>query len=515
MRKGLLRLQHGRIDRIVPRAFELVAQAHAWFWRGPAAFCRDRRKIRRSPAKPAVGSRERIGPEGCDHLPSTDEKPQVSPQTPRVGLRYSFFAFALLCGQIGFAQAPPQKLTLKDAEALALRNHPQVLAAENEVGYANQQIVEARSAYYPTVDADLTGSGANHQARIGAGYLTDSRLFDRYGNGITLSQLITDVGRTPNLVASSRFGAQATSQTYQATRYNVLLQVNRAYYDALHAQAVVKVAEETVAARQLLDEQVNALAKNKLKSDLDASFADVNVAEAKLLLLRAQDSLQESYAELSRALGSDQSLTYQLVDEPLPPSPPAKPDDLVTQAMGNRPELASLRFSRESAYKFADAEKDLSRPIVSLVGVAGYIPYIAQLTNQLTPSEYAAAAVNVQIPVFNGHLFAARREAAHYRALEADQNLRNEQERIARDVRVAWASSLNAFQRIDVTAQFLRQASLALQLAQGRYDLGLSSIVELTQAQLNLTQAEIENLSAKYDYQSQYAVLQYALGLLR
>jgi outer membrane protein len=72
-----------------------------------------------------------------------------------------------------------------------------------------------------------------------------------------------------------------------------------------------------------------------------------------------------------------------------------------------------------------------------------------------------------------------------------------------------------AYQRLDVTAQLLRQASLALQLAQGRYDLGLSSIVELTQAQLNVTTAEIENLNAKYDYQSQYASLQYTLGALR
>ena len=82
-------------------------------------------------------------------------------------------------------------------------------------------------------------------------------------------------------------------------------------------------------------------------------------------------------------------------------------------------------------------------------------------------------------------------------------------------MRVAWADSMTAFQRIDVTAQFLRQASLALDLAQGRYQLGLSSIVELMQGQLNLTQAELENLSAKYDYQRQYAVLQYALGLLQ
>jgi outer membrane protein len=424
-------------------------------------------------------------------------------------------ALLVFGGQMVFAQTPSPKLTLKEAEELALKNHPQILAAGGEVGYAKQQVVETRSAYYPTVDADITGSTANNGARIGAGYLTDSRLFNRFGQGITVSQLITDVGRTSHLVASSRFNAQATEQTLQATRYDVLLQVNRSYVDVLHSQSLIRVAEETVAARQLLFDQVSALAKNKLRSQLDVSFADVNVSEAKLLLLRAQDGVQEAYAELARALGSDQVVNYQLVDEPLPPTPPAKADDLIVQAMTNRPELASLRLSREAAYKFVEAEKDLARPNVTLVGVAGYIPYIAQLTSQTIPSEYGGAAVNVQVPVFNGHLFSARREAARYRALESDQNLRNQQERIARDVRVAWSSTLTAFQRIDVTAQFLRQASLALDLAQNRYQLGLSSIVELTQAQLNLTQAEIENLSAKYDYQSQYSALQYSIGLLR
>lgn len=411
------------------------------------------------------------------------------------------------------AQQP--KLSLQEAEMMALQNHPRIQAAQDEAAYANQQVAVSRSSYYPNVAAEVTGSQANEGARIGAGFLTDSRLFDRFGQGITFSQLITDAGRTGNLVATSRLQAQAGSQNVLATRYDVLLQVNRAYFDVLHAQALVKVAQETIDARQLLLDQVTALANNNLKSRLDVSFADVNVSEAKLLLLRAQDAVEEAYAELSRSLGSNQVVNYQLADEPLPPSPPAKPDDLIVQATANRPELASLGLSRDAAYRFADAEKDLSRPTVSLVGVAGYIPYIAQLTSQPIPSGYEGAAVNVNIPLFNGHLFSARREAARDRALEADQRLRNEQERVARDVRVAWASATTAFQRIDVTAQYLRQAALALDLAQGRYSLGLSSIVELTQAQLNQTQAEIENLSAQYDYESQNAALQYTVGLLR
>jgi outer membrane protein len=425
-------------------------------------------------------------------------------------------AVLIAIAQLALAQTQPSKLTLKDAEELALKNHPHILAAGNEVAVANQQVTEARSAYYPDLSVDITASAANHLSRIGAGALTDSRLFNRFGQGIVLSQLITDSGRTPNLVASSRLRAQASAQDYQGSRNEVLLAVNQSYFDYLHAQALVNVAEQTVAARQLLLDQVSALAKNNLKSQLDVSFTDVNVSEAKLLLIRAQDSVQTAAAELMRAIGSDQPATYQLVDEPLPPSPSLNADQLVAQALANRPELASLRLSRDAAYKFASAERDLSLPTISLLGVAGAVPFINQTsTTTPIPGIYGGAAVNVEFPVFNGHRFSARREVAHQRALESDQKLLDQQERVVRDVRSAWASASTAYQRIDVTAQFLRQAALALNLAQGRYNLGLASIVELTQAQLNVTQAAVENLSAKYDYQIQYAALQYALGLLR
>lgn len=406
-------------------------------------------------------------------------------------------------------------LTLQQAEALAIQNHPQIQAALNEVNYANQQIVVNRSAYYPTVTGDLTSSQGNDLSRIGAGDLSASRLFNREAQGVVVRQLITDSGRTSSLVASSRLQAQAAAQDSTATRYDVLLQVNRAYFDVLHAQAVVKVAQETVSARQTLSDQVGELAKNQLKSQLDVAFADVNVSQAKLLLLQAQDAVQGGLAELGRAIGSDLPANYQLADEPLPAGPPATTDQLVAQALANRPEFAALRLARDSAYKFADAEKDLSHPTVSAVGVGGYMPYIDTPTTSPVPKGYEGVGVNVSVPVFNGHLFTARHEAALQLAMASDQRIRNEQQQLERDVRVAWATANDAYQRIDVTAQFLRQAALALDLATGRYNLGLSSIVELTQAQLNLTNAEIENLNAKYDYQTENAALQYTIGLLR
>jgi outer membrane protein len=426
-------------------------------------------------------------------------------------------AVTLLCAWQVYGQAgPPVPLKLSDAEALALKNHPQVLAAQNETFAENQRIVESRSAYYPFVDGEVTGSAGNLGARIGAGFISDSRLFDRFGDGVQINQLISDFGRTANLVSQMKLQAGAAEQNYQAARYDVLLGVNQAYFNALRSQALVKVAQETVTARQLLADQVTALAQNQLRSQLDVSFADVTVSQARLLLIRAQNVVLGAFAELTRALGSQQAANYQLVDEPMPPSPPAKAEDLVSQALQNRPELAGLRLNRDAAYKFEQAERDLKHPTASFVGLAGYMPYVDQITlPRVIPNEYAGAAVNLQIPVFNGHLFTARREEAHYRALESDQQVRNLEESLARDVRSAWANAQTAYQGLAVTAEYLREATMALDLAQGRFQLQLSSIVELTQSQLNLTGAEIENLNAKYDYQTAYAALQYAIGALR
>ena len=182
--------------------------------------------------------------------------------------------------------------------------------------------------------------------------------------------------------------------------------------------------------------------------------------------------------------------------------------------MQSRPELLNLRLELQAAKSFEQAEADLKRPNISVVGVGGGLPYLDQ-DPRVAPHGYEGVAVNVDIPIFNGHLFSARKEAAHYEAQASDQRLRNMQQQIQRDVRAAWIAASTADQRIPVTEQLLKQATLALDLAEGRYKLGLASIVEVTQAQLNLTQAQIENVTAKYDYQSAYAELQYAVGALR
>jgi outer membrane protein len=375
---------------------------------------------------------------------------------------------------------------------------------KREITLANQERI------YPFAYGSLTGAAAESGSRIAAGVLNNPIIYNRYANGVTVSQLLTDFGRTPNLVASSSLHAQAQDENAQATREDVLLQVDRAYYGALRAEAVLTVAEETVKERQLVADRATELAKSKLKSGLDVSFANVNLSEAKLMLVSAQNEVTAAFAQLSAALGYQDNRTFSLVDESLPAPPPPDVSDLVAQAMQNRPELASLRFDSQSAHRFAKAERDLWFPTVSFAGSAGLIPFHQDtLTNR-----YAAAGLNVNIPIFNGKLYSARAAEARLKAEAADQNLRDEADRVARDVRLAWSNAQTGFQRLGLTQQLLDHANLALDLAQQRYKLGLGSIVELSQAQLSQTQAQIEQASAKYDYQAQIASLNYQIGAL-
>lgn len=416
---------------------------------------------------------------------------------------------ALLCSSAMAAQTT-QTLTLRQAEQIALQNHPQIQAAANIAAASEAQVTQARAAYYPTVYGSVTGAYAENDSRVAAGALNNPVIYDRFAEGITASQLVTDFGRTHELVKTSDLHAKAQQEDLVTTRADVLLQVDQSYFAVLKAQAVLAVAQETVKARQLVSDQVTELEKNKIKSGLDVSFANVDLAQAQLLLIQAENDVDASFAQLSDALGYSDERTFVLAEEPARSAPPAALPDTIQEALRDRPELIGQRFDANAAHSYATAERDLWLPTISAVGTAGLIPF---RQDTLSP-RYAAAGFNVNIPLFNGHLFGALRTEAKEEADAQDQYLRGLQNRIVRDVRTAWLNANSGFQRLSVTQQLLAQANMALDLAQSRYKLGLSSIVELSQAQLNQTQAQIAQASAKYDYEAQLSALDYQTGAL-
>jgi len=413
------------------------------------------------------------------------------------------------------AAAPQQNvisLTLQQAEALALKNNPQISVARLNALVAQQIVREQRSALLPTAVVNLTAVDANPGSRMSAGFLNNPVLFSRAAGGAMVSQLVSDFGRTTNLLSSSKFQAKAEDQNAVATTADIILVVDQFFYNSLETKALVRVAQDTVKARQTFVDQIRALTDAKLKSDIDLSFAKVELARAQLLLLESKNNYDTALAMLSAILGYPRKQTFELVEETTPLSPPS-PDvsNLIQQALDQRPEIKALQLEVQAAQKFRNAERDLWMPSVSALGVLGEAP----IRDNHIPNWYGAVGVNVNIPVFNGFLFSAREKVADAQTEVNRQKLRDMQDNIARDVQDAWQDSNRAYERLGVTQQLLEQANLALRLGQARYTLGLGSIVEFTQAVLQQTEADIADTDAKYQYRLSVIVLAYMIAAPR
>ncbi len=421
-------------------------------------------------------------------------------------------AIACLLAATGlWGQTAPVKLTLAQAQQQALANNPRIAAARLNAAAAYQVPLQYRAALNPNISSALTAVGADNGTRLAAGALNNPTVYNRLAAGLIATQLVTDFGRTSNLVEMARLRAQAQDQTAEAARADTLLAANLAYYAVLRAQAVLQVAAKTVSTRQQVADQITALAQSQLRSTLDVNFANYNLADAKLLQVQAGNDVKAAAAQLADILGLPNQTEFDLTEETVPgPIPPAV-EDLVSEAIQNRPELKDLRLQHNAAERFARAEHDLYYPSVGLIGAAGVAP---AYVDPVSP-RYGAVGVNVSIPIFNGGLFKARQTEAELLAQAAAKNITGEENRVIRDVRLAYLEASTAYDRIALTEQLLAAATEALSLAESRFRLGLGTIVELSQSQLNLTSAQIANTSARYEYQSRRAALSYQTGQLR
>jgi outer membrane protein len=416
-------------------------------------------------------------------------------------------------GQAGAAPAttPKDQLTRVQAEQMALKNNPRISVSKLLALAQHQVVREARSAELPTANGNITAVKALDGSRLSAGSLTASRLVTHAGAGAGVTQLITDFGRTHNLVLTQKLQEKAANADALATQEEIVLATDQAFYDALTAQAVLQVAKQTVATRQATESQVNQMTQNKLRSTLDLSFADVNLSQSQLLQLDAQNNADATMATLDAVLGLDHETTYALVDDSAQTNaPPTDYDQLVQSALAQRPDLQARILGQQSAQKFARAQWDQLLPSISALSTIGSVP--VRTDQYYIANWWGAVGVNLNIPIFNGFLYSAEAKEAAYRSRADEERTRDLRDQIVRDVRTAWLQANTAYQRIGVTAQLLKEANLALQLAQTRYQLGLSSIVELSQAQLQQTSAAIDNTNAQYQYKLSLAALNYQIG---
>ena len=440
---------------------------------------------------------------------SSQQTPPVqSPRTPTT----QGDATSMMSASAGEETAgPTQKLTRSQAEQMAIKNNPQVSVARLLALAQHQVKRETRAAELPTANAAITAVEAEQASRLSAGSLTASRLFEHAGAGGGFSQLLTDFGRTRNLVASSALQEKAQNANAVATQYDIELAADQAFYNALQAQETLKVAQQNVTTRQALQSQVNQMTANKLKSTLDLSFANVSLSQAKLLALDAQNNADSTMAVLDEVLGLDHQINFELIDDgSAVQEPPPDIEQLIQESLRQRPDLQALQFSAQSAAKFSHAQRDQLFPSVAASGTVGTVP--------IRPAQYyvtnwwGAIGVNVNIPVFNGFLYTAQAKESSLRAQAATEQTRELRDRIVRDVRTAWLAANTSYQKVSVSVELLQEANLGLKLAQTRYQMGLSSIVELSQAEYQQTDAAIGNANAQYQYRMALATLNYQIG---
>ena len=165
-----------------------------------------------------------------------------------------------------------EALTRPQAEQMALRDNPRISVSKLLTLAQHQMVREARSADFPTANGAITAEKTEDASRISGGSLTASRLLTHAGVGTGVSQLITDFGRTHNLVLTQKLREVPANATALATQEEIVLATDQAFYDAMTAQAVLQVAKQTVATRQTTESQVNQMTQNKLRSTLDLKF---------------------------------------------------------------------------------------------------------------------------------------------------------------------------------------------------------------------------------------------------
>ncbi|MDR3564818.1 MAG: TolC family protein, partial [Negativicutes bacterium] len=292
---------------------------------------------------------------------------------------------------------------------------------------------------------------ADNGTRLAAtGGLNNPTVIDRGSVGVGVSQLITDFGRTNAMVDATKAAFEAQKQRADYSRSTVLLNVTRAYYDALRAQALIKVAQDTLKTRKTLLDQMTQLRDVKLRSDLDLSIARQGMDDANLLMLKAENNRNDAMAELSEALGYSETHIFSLADNNQATPPDGSLDSFLAMALSHNPELAALQSDYEAAKREATAADREFYPTLSAVGFAGDNP-IRESGQPIDPT-YAAGGINLSIPIFTGGRLSAEADKAEAEANAAKMRVEIRKNTLARDIHTVFDSVETAFKNISVSA---------------------------------------------------------------
>ncbi len=406
-------------------------------------------------------------------------------------------------------------LTLDEALLTALANHPSLSAARERVAAQRAVLGQQVAAYYPTISATDQYRTTTETGTTG---ISSTGGFDFLNSQLTFNMIVYNFGKREGAVQAARETLSATDYNYKTAVDAVVLGVKQAYYAYLEAKALVNVREDTVKSRDLLVKQTQGFYNVGTRARIDVVRAEANLYTAQADLIAATNAVQVAWVTLKNAMGVRELPERPLVEEAIVTTIPYTLEEAREIAYATRPELKSFEAQRRAQdQNIATARR-------------GHLPDLifdanwrrSNVSNGLTADKHVIdtfplqpawqVQLSLNIPIFDGFRTTNRvEETLHtYYVIKAQEEQQRQQ--VALDVEQAYLTLVQLQQRIKANEAAAAAAKENLDLANGRYQVGVGSIIEVTDAQQLYTDAQTTYVRSLYDYKIADAQLSRAIG---
>ncbi len=429
----------------------------------------------------------------------------------------------LVCFGICFWLLPPaaigaenlirkgETLDLQRCIAIALERHPSIQAAAGTLVAGESRVGQARSGFYPQLTGSAGYSRSNPISTSGfnrtdpANPSTD-QAYDSYSSSISLSQNLYDFGKTSTQVKIQEFNRDSFRSDLDSVHIQVAFAVKQAYYGHLQARRNREVSREVVGQFQQHLERAKAFFEVGTKPKFDVTKADVDLSNAKLNLLKAENAFRLSLVALNNTMGVPEAPDYEIVDQLPFQREKIDLEEATRKAYERRPDLKAIAAKKQALEQSIELARKNYYPYVS--GSASY----GWGGSDFPLDQGWSFGAQINVPLFSGF-------STKYQVEEARANLdviaANEallRQAIYQDVKQAWLNLDEAADRIATAELSVRQAAENLDLANGRYAAGVGSPIEVTDALVAVSNAKTAHIAALYDYRLAQASLEKAAG---
>ena len=398
-----------------------------------------------------------------------------------------------------------ETLTLQRAVDIALKNQPSILAGRSTVRANEATIGQAQANYYPQLTASASYSRVSPAtSSLGTGAVNK---YDQYSNSVGVSQTIFDFGRTPAQVRVNSLNTESSRFDLDNTLNTVVFNVKLAFYNVLQAQRNRDVANESVKQFQQHLDQAQGFYGVGTKAKIDVTKAEVDLSNAQLNLIKAENQVKLSLVTLNNAMGIADVPDYTLQDNLSYAKYGLSFEDAFSRVYTQRPDLQSLIKKKEAAKASVDLARKGYFPVLS--GNANY----AYSNNDFPLNNSWNYGVSISIPLFSGFdtKYRVAQAQANYDTISAnEQSLRLD---VYSQLQQAYLSLRQADESISTSEVTVRQATENVELATGRYQAGVGSPLEITDALVGLNNAKVAYTQALTDYKNAQASIEKAIGV--